>query len=227
MTDPFEALREPVTPVDPDPQFAAQLRQRLTREIIAYPGGTMSQQSVATTVERQPAWPPTLTPYLVVSDARRAMNWYIEVFDAQPRGGLHVNEDGVWRAASVREWVPDPATAVTPKNIEWLVGEWTAKGEGGELKITYAWDENKAFINSKYSLTKDGKTLASGTQVIARNPAGGLRSWLFDSSGTFGEATWVRDDKRWVNEATGVLPDGTEITSAAVGMREYCFSSGW
>ena len=74
MTDPFEALREPVTPVDPDPQFARSLRERLTREIIAYPGGTMSQQTLVTTAERQPAWPPTLTPDIVVSDARRAMD---------------------------------------------------------------------------------------------------------------------------------------------------------
>ena len=29
MTDPFEALREPVTPVDPDPDFAGRLRVRL------------------------------------------------------------------------------------------------------------------------------------------------------------------------------------------------------
>src|SRR6202050_2015310 len=43
MTDPFEALREPVTPVDPDPEFAGRLRTRLTREVFAYPGGTMSQ----------------------------------------------------------------------------------------------------------------------------------------------------------------------------------------
>ena len=35
MTDPFEALREPVTPADPDPDFARRLRQRLTREVFA------------------------------------------------------------------------------------------------------------------------------------------------------------------------------------------------
>jgi uncharacterized glyoxalase superfamily protein PhnB len=94
MTDPYEALREPVTPVDPDQQFTGWLRQRLTREIIAYPGGTMSQQTLATTVERQPAWPPTLTPYIVVADARRALDWYAEVFGAQRRGELFVNADG-------------------------------------------------------------------------------------------------------------------------------------
>jgi uncharacterized glyoxalase superfamily protein PhnB len=101
MTDPFEALREPVTPVDPDPEFAGRLRMRLTREIFAPPGGTMSQQTVATRVEREPAWPPALTPYIVVSDARRAMDWYIEVFGARRRGELHVNADGTIGHAEV------------------------------------------------------------------------------------------------------------------------------
>jgi uncharacterized glyoxalase superfamily protein PhnB len=94
MTDPFEALREPVTPVDPDPEFAGRLRMRLAREVFAPPGGTMSQPTVAARVEREPAWPPALTPYIVVSDARRALDWYVEVFGAQRRGELHVNPDG-------------------------------------------------------------------------------------------------------------------------------------
>jgi uncharacterized glyoxalase superfamily protein PhnB len=94
MTDPFEVLREPVTPVDPDPEFAGRLRMRLTREIFATSGGTMSQQMAETSVERQPAWPPALTPYIVVSDARRAMDWYVEVFGAQRRGDPYVNPDG-------------------------------------------------------------------------------------------------------------------------------------
>ena len=101
MTDPFEAMREPVTPVDPDPEFAGRLRTRLTREVFALSGGSMSQQTVAARVEREPAWPPSLTPYLVVSDARRAMDWYVEVFGAQRRGELHVNADGTIGHAEV------------------------------------------------------------------------------------------------------------------------------
>ncbi len=101
MTDPFEALREPVMPVDPDPEFAGRLRMRLTREVFAFQGGTMSQQTVATQIERQPAWPPTLTPYVVVSDARRAMEWYVEVFGARRRGELLVNADGTVGHAEV------------------------------------------------------------------------------------------------------------------------------
>jgi len=101
MTDPFEALREPVTPVDPDPDFAGRLRMRLTREVFASPGGTMSQQTVATRAGREPARPPALTPYIVVSDARRALDWYTEVFGAQRRGELYVNADGTIGHAEV------------------------------------------------------------------------------------------------------------------------------
>jgi uncharacterized glyoxalase superfamily protein PhnB len=101
MTDPFEVLREPVTPADPAPDFAERLRMRLTREIFAPSGGTMSQQTAAIRIDREPAWPPTLTPYIVVSDARRAMDWYVEVFGAQRRGEFHVNADGTIGHAEV------------------------------------------------------------------------------------------------------------------------------
>lgn len=84
MTDPFDALREPAVPVTPDPSFAARLRERLTRAVFDQ-GETMAVQ---------PAWPPALTPYLVVSDARAALDWYTEVFAARRRGEPHVNADG-------------------------------------------------------------------------------------------------------------------------------------
>ncbi|HVT67512.1 MAG TPA: VOC family protein [Trebonia sp.] len=99
MTDPFEVLREPVSPADPDLYFAVVLRQRLTREVFSSTGGPMShqtasQQTAATRAEREPAAAPALSPYIMVSDARRAMDWYIEVFGAQRRGEPYVNPDG-------------------------------------------------------------------------------------------------------------------------------------
>lgn len=93
MTDPFDALREPVVPVAPDPSFAARLREQLTRTVL----NTALNQGEAMAVQvtrREPAWPPALTPYIVVSDARAALDWYTEVFGAQERGEPHVNADG-------------------------------------------------------------------------------------------------------------------------------------
>jgi uncharacterized glyoxalase superfamily protein PhnB len=106
VTDPFDALREPVTPADPDPGFAGQLRARLARQILTPSGGTMSQPAVSQTtgttpVEREVAWPPALTPYIMVSDARRAIEWYVEVLGAQRRGTPYVSSDGTIGHAEV------------------------------------------------------------------------------------------------------------------------------
>ena len=101
MTDPFEALREPVTAVDPDSGFAARLRERLTQEVFAPTGGTMSQQTNPALAGREPGDPPALAPYIMVSDARRAMSWYTEVFGAQRRGQPYVNTDGTIGHAEV------------------------------------------------------------------------------------------------------------------------------
>ena len=61
----------------------------------------MSQPTIAIRVEREHARPPALAPYIVVSDARRALDWYVEVFGAQRRGELHVNADGTIGHAEV------------------------------------------------------------------------------------------------------------------------------
>ena len=40
------------------------------------------------------AWGPALTPYLLVDDARRALDWYVRVFEAERRGEPYVMTDG-------------------------------------------------------------------------------------------------------------------------------------
>ncbi|MGH3716874.1 MAG: VOC family protein [Micromonosporaceae bacterium] len=39
-------------------------------------------------------WPPTLTPYVAVPDARRALQWYSDVLGATPRGEPYEMPDG-------------------------------------------------------------------------------------------------------------------------------------
>jgi hypothetical protein len=69
MTDPLDALRAPITPVDPDPIFAARLRERLRRALQPESGGDMTettetaQTTEPTTAAEQVAeddlaWPP-------------------------------------------------------------------------------------------------------------------------------------------------------------------------
>jgi uncharacterized glyoxalase superfamily protein PhnB len=97
MTDPLDALRAPVAPVDPDPRFAERLRRRLRDALLT------GEEAMTETVTGQDlGWAPSLTPYLVVSDARAALDWYAEVFGATRRGEPHVDEDGTIGHAELR-----------------------------------------------------------------------------------------------------------------------------
>jgi len=86
MIDPFEALRSPLTPVDPDPRFAASLRARLQRALSATSTGTTTSAPVPAST--------AITPYLAVADARRALDWYADAFGARTRGEPIVMPDG-------------------------------------------------------------------------------------------------------------------------------------
>lgn len=54
----------------------------------------MPQQAADVQAGRETAAPPALTPYIMVADARRAIDWYAEVFGARRRGEPWVNPDG-------------------------------------------------------------------------------------------------------------------------------------
>ncbi len=56
MTDPLDALRAPVTPADPDPAFAAQLRARLGRAL-GLPQGVAVTETTLALAEREPPAP--------------------------------------------------------------------------------------------------------------------------------------------------------------------------
>ncbi|MDQ3760763.1 MAG: VOC family protein [Actinomycetota bacterium] len=86
MTDPLNALRQPITQVDPDPSFAAELRSRLERALLAPEGASMT--SPVETPQH------TLGCYLAVNDARSALDFYELAFGAQRRGEPIVMEDG-------------------------------------------------------------------------------------------------------------------------------------
>ncbi|MEC3982181.1 VOC family protein [Amycolatopsis sp. H20-H5] len=88
MLDPFESLRAPSRPVDPDPLFADELRDQLRRAVLN--GAEMTTtETPASTAELR-----SLTPYLAVSDARAALDFYVEVFGAVRRGEPILMDDG-------------------------------------------------------------------------------------------------------------------------------------
>ena len=97
MTDPFDALRVPVTPADPDPVFAVRLRARLERALDLPEGVTVTD--IAGTLAGRETPPAPLergaaVPYLAVRGARGALDWYASVLGARLRGEPIIMPDG-------------------------------------------------------------------------------------------------------------------------------------
>ena len=129
---------------------------------------------------------------------------------------LHVRGDDGWRMASVREWTIDSATAISLEDIAWIAGEWDATNGEIATRVVYKWDGEKAFITGNYSLSRGEDVISQGTEVIARDPAGGLRSWRFDESGGFSEGFWTWDGRAWIINSSGVHSDGTDVSARAL-----------
>jgi uncharacterized protein (TIGR02246 family) len=128
-----------------------------------------------------------------------------------------VRERGQWKVAVIREWDRDVGMDADLKDLDWLIGTWQAVINNREVKITYEWDENKAFIRGKYCLSEDANPVESGIEMIGKdNSTGMIRSWLFQSDGGFSGASWTRDGKKWSVDCHSVRPDGREMTATII-----------
>jgi uncharacterized glyoxalase superfamily protein PhnB len=85
--DPFAALHRPVEPIEPSRAFTAELRGRIERAL----GRSLGP---AARLAYLPEGFTALTPYLAVRDARAAMAFYEEVFEAVVEGEPIIMDDG-------------------------------------------------------------------------------------------------------------------------------------
>jgi uncharacterized protein (TIGR02246 family) len=119
-----------------------------------------------------------------------------------------------WLISSARDLpagaadVPSPA-APQLQPLAWLVGQWQDQSDQVDVRIVCRWAPNKSFLLMEYTVKREGMDPLEVRQRVGWDPLHGvIRSWVFDSTGGFGEAVWRRDGKRWVTSAEGVLPDG-------------------
>ncbi|MEW6529704.1 MAG: SgcJ/EcaC family oxidoreductase [Thermodesulfobacteriota bacterium] len=131
----------------------------------------------------------------------------------------HVKEDGAWKLLSVEE----EESSVPVSNIahlgqlEWLIGEWVDRDEGATLESRFQWTQNYGFINGSFRVVIQDRIQAQGTQVIGWDAAAKkIRSWIFDSTGAFGEGEWSRDGNRWTVKLKTVLNNGKKASSINV-----------
>jgi uncharacterized protein (TIGR02246 family) len=136
-----------------------------------------------------------------------------------------VRQEGQWRLAALREARGDAvAGAAALADLDWMVGEWKVidehpaadnSGTQPNIEVSTTWNDTKTFLNRVMTIThsKEGPPLQI-TQRIGWDPLSrSIKSWVFGSDGSHGEATWSRDGRSWVAEARAVMPDGRQTSS--------------
>jgi uncharacterized protein (TIGR02246 family) len=136
---------------------------------------------------------------------------------------IQVKQDGKWQIESVREAIVTPPTqAEKLADLAWLIGAWGpeegTKGPGANF--AFSWAENNNFIVGHFTTTVKDIPVAGGTQWIGWDGAAkGIRAWVFDSTGSISEASWVCDGKRLTSKTTITLPDGKKATLSNIVTR--------
>lgn len=128
------------------------------------------------------------------------------------------SDGGKWRLCRVVESAPPVLenTYMKLESLEPLVGEWEDQGEGPVVHTTFRWGTNKSFLIRAFTVDdEEGST--QGTQVIGWDPrAGTVRSWTFNSDGSFGEGTWSHSAGEWTGRMSQTLADGSTASATQV-----------
>jgi len=130
---------------------------------------------------------------------------------------VHVKRDGKWYLDRVSEeevTAPPPSHYEQLKQLEWLVGSWVDSDENATIETEIEWTKNRNFLRRSFAVVIGDQIDMSGVQIIGWDPAENqIRSWVFDSEGGFGEATWTRQDDQWYIQNSSTLADGRKASS--------------
>lgn len=138
---------------------------------------------------------------------------------------IRARENGVWRIAMVREWGGHEESL---NDLNWLIGEWSAKTGDREIQIKFAWNARKTAIRNDFTVKEKGQVTSSGIQIITHDPRTGLlHSWMFPDEGGLAEADWFSDGNLWLVETIGVTPSGVETKDTNVIARLNANSFTW
>ncbi|MBX9627022.1 MAG: nuclear transport factor 2 family protein, partial [Gemmataceae bacterium] len=130
---------------------------------------------------------------------------------------VHAREDGRWKVALSSE---AGAGQDRLEDLDWLLGEWAAKGKGEAVTFAFARDPKKPAVTGTVTRTPAGKEPVKGGVRIALDPeTGRIRSWAFEDDGAHSQSLWHRDDKGWVLDLRGVLADGTPTAERVILQR--------
>ncbi len=133
---------------------------------------------------------------------------------------VYVKHEGQWLLDRVSEEdVPAPAPSHYEqlKELEWMIGKWVDQDEQATVVTECSWAKNNNFITRSFTIQIRDRIDMAGMQIIGWDPSTKqIRSWVFDSDGGFGQATWKKKDNRWYIQQSGVLPDGRKSSAVNI-----------
>jgi uncharacterized protein (TIGR02246 family) len=128
-------------------------------------------------------------------------------------------EKGGWKLLVVDEdESPDvEQTQNHLKELAWLIGEWVDSDENASVDTTFRWTKNFSFISGSFTVSVKDRISLEGTQVIGWDPATKqIRSWIFDSSGSFGQGIWSHEGNRWTVKMSSILSTGEKASAVNI-----------
>lgn len=139
---------------------------------------------------------------VVVPNAEPAVSAYSAIF---------VKQDGKWLLDTVHE--SDLPTPETPRQalqpLEWMVGAWQDESDTATVSSVMRWSPSEAFLIRSYDVIREDEEPFQGQQIIGWDPAAKqIRSWTFNSDGSFGEGVWSKNGAEWIVRKSETLADG-------------------
>ena len=130
---------------------------------------------------------------------------------------VKVRKGDHWEISQLNEREAPPLSAYSKlAALEWLVGTWQDKSGDQIVQAKINWAGDKNFLVRTIDV-QGNQTTTDGWEIIAWDPVRQqIRSWIFDSNGGFGEATWANNGEDWLIRASNVLPDGSRSTAENV-----------
>jgi uncharacterized protein (TIGR02246 family) len=124
---------------------------------------------------------------------------------------IFVKKEGKWLLDTVHE--SDLPTPETPRQalqpLEWMVGTWQDESDSATVTSIMRWSPSQAFLIRSYDVIRENEDPFQGTQIIGWDPASRqIRSWTFNSDGSFGEGSWSQNGAEWIVRKTETLADG-------------------
>ncbi len=130
---------------------------------------------------------------------------------------VHIKREGKWLVDRISESevpVPPPSNYEHLKSLEWMIGTWIDQDETATVETECEWTKNKNFMTRSFAVVSREGVELSGMQIVGWDAeAKQIRSWVFDSTGGFGEGTWTANGENWTIESVGKLADGRKTSA--------------